>query len=263
MWALALGNADGRKGEGTQGRPKSGRPSRCARRAAHLAYPLTHIHVPTVSARGDEGRGHRPRPPFFMPSRGHSHRTPRPPRCSPPGPRALPGRRDEAACTNPATPVPLASHPRPSPYPSVPRAHRTPVRAHAHASEARPASDGPRTYNERSPPADGGAGCCCITACGGARLAQGLHGETTSNGDAKVAIAHCHLFTRCCSVGRQACARVRALPAVADWTSCGWWEAQSGDQASPKRASGGMGECEHPEGIGEEQAARIIPFQHA
>ncbi|KAF8196568.1 hypothetical protein BJ912DRAFT_1140858, partial [Pholiota molesta] len=233
MWALALGNTDGRKGEGTQGRPESGRPSRCAHRAAHLAYPLTHIHVPTVSAHGDEGRGHRPRSPFSMPSRGHSHRTPRPPRCSPPGPRALPDRRDEAACTNPATPVPLASHPRPSPYPSVSRAHRTPVRAHAHASEARPPSDG------------GWPGCCCITACGGARLAQGLHGETTSNGDTKVAIAHCHLFTRCCRVwvGRHAheyghCPPLRIGPAVVGGRrKAGTRQAPSGRQVAWVNAS--------------------------
>jgi hypothetical protein len=57
--------------------------------------------------------------------------------------------------------------------------------------------------------------------------------------------------------------KVWALPAVADWNSCGWWEARSGDQASPKRASGGTGEGERPEGIGEERDARIIPFHHA
>ncbi|KAF8185992.1 hypothetical protein BJ912DRAFT_927287 [Pholiota molesta] len=179
MWAPALGNADGRKGEGTQGDLRAGDPA--------------------VSARGDEGRGHRPRPLFFMLLHGHSHRTPRLPRCSPPGLCALPGRREEAACTHPATPVPpLASHPLPSPYPAVSRAHRTPVRAHA--SEARPASDGPRTYNGRV-----------------RRLMAGL---------AVAASPHA------VGMGRQACALLRALPAVADWNSCDWWEARSRDQAS-------------------------------
>ncbi|KAF8177613.1 hypothetical protein BJ912DRAFT_1131316 [Pholiota molesta] len=175
MWALALGNAVGRKGTGTQGRPESGRPSRCARRAAHLAHPLTHIHLPTVSARGDEGRGHRPRPPFFMPLHDHSHRTPR----RPPDPLRAATTSRRGGMHEPSHPSAAARLPPtivslPCRFSSPPDARR----AHAHASEARPASDGPRTYNGRSSPADGGAGCCCITACGGAGLAQELHGET-------------------------------------------------------------------------------------
>ncbi|KAF8166250.1 hypothetical protein BJ912DRAFT_1149932 [Pholiota molesta] len=168
MWALALGNADGQKGEGTQGRPESGRPSSIRSRRRGMRRPPPSSLLYAIAW---------PLPPH-----------PQPASLQPAWSVLATSSRRRGACTNPATPVPpLASHPRPSPYPAVFRAHRTLVRAHAHASEARPAGDGPRTYNGRSPPVDGGAGYCCITTCGGAGLAQGLHGETTSNGDAKAA----------------------------------------------------------------------------
>ncbi|KAF8186717.1 hypothetical protein BJ912DRAFT_451151 [Pholiota molesta] len=109
-------------GETREPDTKQVRPSR------HPPCPPAHTYPPPYSIRyGDEGRGHHTRPPFFIPSRDHSHRTPCLPRCSPPSPCALPRHRDEAACTNPATPAPpLAFHPRPSPYPAVSQTHQRP-----------------------------------------------------------------------------------------------------------------------------------------
>ncbi|KAF8176554.1 hypothetical protein BJ912DRAFT_986919 [Pholiota molesta] len=273
MWALALRNVDGRKGEGTQGqgRPESRIPSRCARRATHLAHPLTHIHLPTVSARGDEGRGHHTRPPFFIPSRGHSHRTPWLPRCSPPSPCALPRHRDEAACR-----TQLFQHRRlpptrdrlPTLLFEVSRAHQRPsVPMPMPLRLAQPATALVRTTGAVRRLMVGLLLChhmrwCWVSACSDAGLAQaraawGDNKQRRREGRHRSLSPLRPLLQ---GMGRQACACIRALPAVADWNSCGWWEARGADQASPQRASGGTGERECSQGIGEE---RIIPFQHA